>query len=248
MEVRDIIAYLKLALNPNDSIALQRVINSPPRGIGKQTLDELTRRAAGEIQSPTSRVQSPAAVGSADIPSAARDGSSATVQEGSGANALSLWETISVVIDDPRNLSIRAVSALRSFRRIILRLGEMAGVDSPTSNVQSQEEAGSSIDGQRSSVASVSDIVKAAIFDTGYENALKSEKTDEAEARLENLQELVNAAVDYDEQGIEGLREFIDHSALVSDTDQYKGDAPGHADDRTLRQGPRVSPRLHCRT
>src|SRR6185503_5676818 len=72
----------------------------------------------------------------------------------------------------------------------------------------------------------VSDIVKAAIFETGYENALKSEKTDEAEARLENLQELVNAAVDYDEQGIEGLREFIDHSALVSDTDDYKADAP----------------------
>ncbi len=59
MEVRDIIAYLKLALNPNDSIALQRVINSPARGIGKQTLDELNRRATGIVQSPKSNVQSP---------------------------------------------------------------------------------------------------------------------------------------------------------------------------------------------
>jgi DNA helicase-2/ATP-dependent DNA helicase PcrA len=39
------------------------------------------------------------------------------------------------------------------------------------------------------------------------------------------LQELVNAAVDYDEQGLEGLRDFIDHSALVSDQDAYKRDA-----------------------
>src|SRR4030095_11822602 len=45
-------------------------------------------------------------------------------------------------------------------------------------------------------------------------------------ARLENLQELVNAAVDYDEQGPDGIREFIDHSTLVADTDQYKADVP----------------------
>jgi DNA helicase-2/ATP-dependent DNA helicase PcrA len=71
----------------------------------------------------------------------------------------------------------------------------------------------------------VSDVVKAAILDTGYSNALKAENTDEAEARIENLQELVNAAVDYDEQKEDGLRDFIDHSALVSDADQYKRDA-----------------------
>jgi DNA helicase-2/ATP-dependent DNA helicase PcrA len=76
------------------------------------------------------------------------------------------------------------------------------------------------------SASPVSDLVKAAILDTGYENSLKAENNDEAEARLENLQELVNAAVDYDEQGAEGLRDFIDHSALVADTDQYKSDVP----------------------
>src|SRR5262249_30551299 len=76
------------------------------------------------------------------------------------------------------------------------------------------------------SKAPVSDVVRAALVQTGYEYWLQSEKTEEAEGRLENLQELVNAAVDYDNQGVEGLREFIDHSALVSDQDDYKRDAP----------------------
>jgi DNA helicase-2/ATP-dependent DNA helicase PcrA len=210
MEVRDIIAYLKLALNPNDSIALQRVINSPPRGIGKQTIDQIERRAQ-------------------DF-------------------GLSLWETISLVTDNPEGLSARAVAALKNFQRIILLLAETAGArgpqpgspgvpDSPADLVSPGSGPGSPA-GQpgwggghdrveySESDSPVSDVVKAAIFETGYESTLKSEKTDEADARLENLQELVNAAVDYDEQGIEGLREFIDHSALVSDTDQYKGDAP----------------------
>ena len=173
MEVRDIIAYLKLSLNPNDSIALQRVINSPPRGIGKQTVDEIERRAKD--------------------------------------CELTLWETISVVIEQPENLGSRAISALKGFRNIVNKLAKMAelteGADSESSSP-------------------VSDIVRAAIIETGYENALRSERTDEAEGRLENLQELVNAAVDYDEQGVEGLREFIDHSALVSDQDDYKRDAP----------------------
>jgi len=71
----------------------------------------------------------------------------------------------------------------------------------------------------------VSDIVVAAIEDTGYANALRTENTDESQARLENLEELVNAAVDYDKQEENGLRDFIDHAALISDTDRYDSSA-----------------------
>jgi DNA helicase-2/ATP-dependent DNA helicase PcrA len=54
---------------------------------------------------------------------------------------------------------------------------------------------------------------------------LRTENTDEAEARLENLEELVNAAVDYDNSEDVGLRDFIDHAALTADTDKYDRNA-----------------------
>ncbi len=44
-EVKDMLSYLKLVQNPHDSIALGRVVNSPPRGIGKTTMDTLERVA-----------------------------------------------------------------------------------------------------------------------------------------------------------------------------------------------------------
>jgi DNA helicase-2/ATP-dependent DNA helicase PcrA len=44
-EVKDIIAYLRLIQNPLDSVSLLRIINVPQRGIGQQSLDELTRWA-----------------------------------------------------------------------------------------------------------------------------------------------------------------------------------------------------------
>jgi DNA helicase-2/ATP-dependent DNA helicase PcrA len=161
-EVKDIIAYLKLALNPHDSIALARVINSPARGIGKTTIEDLERRAK-------------------DF-------------------GVSHWETIALIIEQ-KLLPTRTLGALASFQEIITRLVE-----------------------KTTAADSLSEIVKAAVIDTGYERALKAENTEEAEARLLNLEELVNAAAEAEEQG-EGLRDFLDHAALVSDTDDFNAAA-----------------------
>ncbi len=170
-EVKDVISYLKLALNPNDDIAFLRVVNTPTRGIGKTSLDELQR-----------------------IARAART---------------SLWEALGNALDpgfaEPVNLTARAKDAFGAFRRIIRSLEEKAA--------ESGEHG------------KVSDIVIAAIDDSGYSMMLRTENTDESEARLENLEELVNASVDYDKADDMGLRDFIDHAALTADTDKFDANA-----------------------
>jgi len=161
-EVKDIIAYLKIAMNPHDDMAMLRVINSPPRGIGKTTQDVLTIRQR-------------------DL-------------------GISLWQTIQTALEQ-RALMPRALSAVESFRQII-----------------------ESLAGKWSRGEPLAELARAAASETGYVRWLDEEKTEEAEGRLLNIEELVNAAVEAEEQG-ETLRDFIDHAALVSDTDQYQEDA-----------------------
>jgi len=171
-EVKDIVAYLKLALNPQDDIALLRVINTPTRGIGKTTLDELQARAA-------------------DL-------------------GVSLWEAIEKLTDPmsqlKANLTNRAKDAVLSFHKVIERLQKKVVEAAETDK-------------------KVSDVVIAAIDDSGYSLMLRSENSDESEARLENLEELVNAAVDYDRMQDATLRDFIDHAALTADTDAIDSSA-----------------------
>ena len=85
-----IVNYLKLALNPFDDIALLRVVNTPTRGLGKTSLDELQLRA--------------------------RD------------FGTSIWEALAIITSEtyeqPRNLTPRALEAMRSFKKLIEKLSK----------------------------------------------------------------------------------------------------------------------------
>jgi DNA helicase-2/ATP-dependent DNA helicase PcrA len=68
--------------------------------------------------------------------------------------------------------------------------------------------------------ATTAELLKFLIDRTGYIELLEDEDTPEAYSRIENLRELVNAAMDSRDRG-ESLDQFLDHAALVSDADQY---------------------------
>ncbi len=74
--------------------------------------------------------------------------------------------------------------------------------------------------------ATISALLKETLRETGYLDALEAERTIEAQGRLENLEELVNVAVEYDagagEQGT--LGEFLQQIALVADADTRSDD------------------------
>lgn len=74
---------------------------------------------------------------------------------------------------------------------------------------------------------SVADITREVMTRTGYVEQLEAEQTAEAQARLENLGELVNAADEFDRHGDgEGLQAFLEQTALLSDQDSLD-DASG---------------------
>lgn len=50
-EIKDLLAYLRVIQNPSDDISLRRIINTPPRGIGKTTLAKLESWALSRSQS-----------------------------------------------------------------------------------------------------------------------------------------------------------------------------------------------------
>ena len=183
-EIKDMVSYLKLIQNRDDSIALLRVINTPARGIGKATVDIIERLA---LETGTSLY---AAVGEAVT---------------------------------QRLVPQRAATALANFREIIEDARSMlAGtytqrLQETLATSEESDVASSAVQGRPATVA---EVLKFLFDRTRYIRLLEEEDTPDSLARIENLRELVNAAMDARDRG-EILADFLDHAALVAEADDY---------------------------
>jgi DNA helicase II / ATP-dependent DNA helicase PcrA len=236
-EIKDMISYLKLIHNVDDSIALLRVINTPVRGIGRTTMETVEQIALetgvslwGAVSEAIRRQFLPqrAVAALKNFRSLIEDGramlagsyverleESAELRSAGQPRAAVPTQTQQIDEDtefDPDNLSL-------DFR-------QSENTASPT-----LERAGRPLDGRQDASATepfrspggpanTAEILKFLIDRTGYIKQLEEEDTPEAYSRIENLRELVNAAMDSRDRG-ETLDQFLDHAALVSDADAY---------------------------
>lgn len=233
-EIKDLISYLKAIQNPDDSIAIQRIINTPARGIGKTTTDTLERIALetglslwGAINETVSRsLLQPRA-------QAALKGFKELIDDARamylGSFQERLWESASVA-QEIENSPAQS-DAEEDFQHAIDFSPEMFG-EAETSDfipetfappaAESSAEGDQVIEGFRApgDGASTAELLKFVIDRTGHIKQLEEEDTPDSLARIENLRELVNAAMDSQDRG-ETLNEFLDHAALVSEADDY---------------------------
>ena len=283
-EIKDLISYLKVILNPDDTISLLRVINTPARGIGKGTIDTLeqlalgsglslwgaigeaicrqllparalaslkafqqliedaramnTGRLAEHLANETERVgvggtsegseiiglQAPGPEGTEFISPGRESG----VGEGEGTSPFR----------DGTNSDDKATAFdPTEFGNFSFDFGaadpepETPAVDAAATGAGSSDanigdgrppepEIGKTPDSFPTPAVSTADLLKFLIDRTGYIKLLEQEDTPEAYSRIENLQELVNAAMDSRDRG-ETLDQFLDHAALIADADDY---------------------------
>ncbi len=162
-EIKDVMAYLQLLNNPRNDVALERIINTPARSIGKSTVARLNEFARG--------------------------------------HRISLLESARAVkqINDINN---RSATAVAKFVQMVDLL--FTKLDAPLHELMSH------------------------VLDaSGYREQLQASEYEEDQERLANLDELLNAAREFDEDnpGDNRLERFLEQTALVADTDDWESES-----------------------
>ncbi len=162
-EIKDILAYLRLLINPSDSVSLLRILNVPKRGIGKTTIQRLSD-AASQLGIP-------------------------------------LWDVVTDA-EAVRTLGGRSAKGVLDFCELINTLNNHLDI------------------------CPISELIQLVMEKSGYISELIATATDEAEERRRNLQELVNAALQYQEENeAADLEGFLASAALASDADNKETEA-----------------------
>lgn len=162
-EIKDVVAYLHLLNNPDDSVAFERVVNVPSRKIGKVTLTRLQRYA--------------------------RDNSVSMMNAARNCDQI---ETIKKAVG----------KRILGFVEMIDRLSKEVGDE-------------------------VESVIRNILAETGYRDWLTEDGSEESYERAGNVDELVVAAQEFDNEHPEdgGLGRYLEQAALVSDTDVWESDA-----------------------
>ena len=160
-EIKDMLCYARLLINPDDNMSLLRVINTPARGLGKTAQERLLAYAQ--------------------------------------ANGLSVYGALKAAQSVPE-LTPMARRACMEFVRLVEGWRADMFVSSPT------------------------DVMHKILTTSGYEAAVKKDlaegKDPEAESRLQNLDELINAVKEYEERKEEpSLSDFLQEVSLMTGTD-----------------------------
>ena len=168
-EIKDVLGYLRMVINPRDSLALARVINIPARGIGATTLKKLERESI--------------------------------------ERNCSLWESIEHIVQNPEQSSHLSLSA-----RIRSSLGEFFTLISHIQQLN-REKVPPSV------------LYEKILHQSGYWQYLQAQKNYEAEARMENLQELLGAIKQYEENNFNPTVEgFLEQVALDAPNDENRNE------------------------
>ena len=193
-EIKDLICYLRAIANPDDGMALQRIVNVPARGIGAATIERISEVIyTGRPEGSGHKGDGDGAAGAqVELPLAAR-------QEGDGGGRrLSAWAALELCAEDdsilgsgPRKKVAAFVTLMKGLRAGAVGLGP-------------------------------ADLAEKVLEESGYRDALAAESSLEAEGRLENLMEIVGQMREYEREAEEPtLSGFLERIALASDVDGY---------------------------
>lgn len=199
-EIKDILSFLRFAVNPRDPVSFERSIQCVPTGAGEKTVKTMHDIALSK---------------GADILTALKNGLFSSVRGLKDAE-----RQVDIFLD----FDISDFSKFASATKLQANITEIANYFALIYKIKYEIERNGN---------KLSDIINFAYKFSGYESMLKAGVSKAVELdvnRMENIEELVNASVEFGD-----IKEFLDRSAINDNADEYfKEEAGGFAYGRDI--------------